>query len=118
MGYMKALKTKTLKISEVLLSISRLFSGPERLPLLKRYVIQQVSFLVMKHCPCSHLSSSSLDSVLLLRVLDFSLRLVAILISFLPCIIVLHRQSHYMLTANHSFPSLRLPLKLITFMHD
>lgn len=36
-GYMKALKTKTLKISEVLLSISRLFSGPERLPLLKRF---------------------------------------------------------------------------------
>ncbi|GAU11015.1 hypothetical protein TSUD_113080, partial [Trifolium subterraneum] len=34
-GYMKALKTKTLKIGEVLLSISRLFSGPERRPLLE-----------------------------------------------------------------------------------
>ncbi|CAJ2661269.1 unnamed protein product [Trifolium pratense] len=36
-GYMKALKTKTLKIGEVLLSISRLFSGPERRPLLERF---------------------------------------------------------------------------------
>ncbi|WJX74795.1 DNA helicase [Trifolium repens] len=36
-GYMKALKTKTLKIGEVLQSISRLFSGPERRPLLERF---------------------------------------------------------------------------------
>ncbi|KAF7814283.1 regulator of telomere elongation helicase 1-like protein isoform X1 [Senna tora] len=36
-SYMKALKTKAMKISEVLQSISRLFSGPERLPLLKRF---------------------------------------------------------------------------------
>ena len=33
---MKALKSKAMKISEVLQSIARLFSGPERLPLLKR----------------------------------------------------------------------------------
>ncbi|KHN32605.1 regulator of telomere elongation helicase 1 homolog [Glycine soja] len=36
-GYMKALKTKTMKISEVLQCISRLFTGPDRLPLLKRF---------------------------------------------------------------------------------
>ncbi|KAK7375603.1 hypothetical protein VNO78_35510 [Psophocarpus tetragonolobus] len=36
-GYMKALKTKAMKISEVLQCISRLFSGPDRLPLLKRF---------------------------------------------------------------------------------
>ncbi|XP_061338556.1 regulator of telomere elongation helicase 1 homolog [Gastrolobium bilobum] len=36
-GYMKALKTKAMKISEVLQCISRLFSGPERLPLLKSF---------------------------------------------------------------------------------
>ncbi|KAL2332388.1 hypothetical protein Fmac_019969 [Flemingia macrophylla] len=36
-GYMKALKTKAMKISEVLQCISRMFSGPERLPLLKRF---------------------------------------------------------------------------------
>ncbi|TKY48148.1 Regulator of telomere elongation helicase 1 [Spatholobus suberectus] len=34
-SYMKALKTKAMKISEVLQCISRLFSGPDRLPLLK-----------------------------------------------------------------------------------
>ncbi|CAL0324128.1 unnamed protein product [Lupinus luteus] len=36
-GYMKALKTKTMKIGDILQCISRLFSGPERLPLLKRF---------------------------------------------------------------------------------
>nr|XP_007150664.1 hypothetical protein PHAVU_005G171300g [Phaseolus vulgaris]ESW22658.1 hypothetical protein PHAVU_005G171300g [Phaseolus vulgaris] len=36
-GCMKALKTKAMKISEVLQCISRLFSGPDRLPLLKRF---------------------------------------------------------------------------------
>ncbi|MED6133921.1 hypothetical protein PIB30_032722 [Stylosanthes scabra] len=36
-GYMKALKTKAMKIGEVLQCICRLFSGPERLPLLKRF---------------------------------------------------------------------------------
>ncbi|XP_062156859.1 regulator of telomere elongation helicase 1 homolog isoform X3 [Alnus glutinosa] len=35
--FMKALKSKTMKISQVLQSIVRLFSGPERLPLLKRF---------------------------------------------------------------------------------
>ncbi|WVZ01213.1 hypothetical protein V8G54_027282 [Vigna mungo] len=35
-GCMKALKTKAMKISEVLQCISRLFSGPDRLPLVKR----------------------------------------------------------------------------------
>ncbi|KAM5579000.1 regulator of telomere elongation helicase 1 [Rosa sericea] len=34
---MKALKSKAMNISEVLQSIARLFSGPERLPLLKRF---------------------------------------------------------------------------------
>lgn len=34
---MKALKSKAMKISEVLQSIARLFSGPERLPLLERF---------------------------------------------------------------------------------
>lgn len=77
---MKALKTKTLKISEVLLSISRLFSGPERLPLLKRYV------------NCNRLRVLSgyealslfpfVDKVLLLKILDLSSRLVTILILF------------------------------------
>ncbi|XP_047157903.1 regulator of telomere elongation helicase 1 homolog isoform X1 [Vigna umbellata] len=36
-GCMKALKTKAMKISEVLQCISRLFSGPDRLPLVKRF---------------------------------------------------------------------------------
>ncbi|KAI4329268.1 hypothetical protein L6164_021552 [Bauhinia variegata] len=36
-GFMKALKTKVMKITEVLQSIIRLFSGPERLPLLRRF---------------------------------------------------------------------------------
>ncbi|XP_054783819.1 regulator of telomere elongation helicase 1 homolog isoform X2 [Prosopis cineraria] len=36
-SYMKALKTKAMRMSEVLQSICRLFSGPERLPLLKRF---------------------------------------------------------------------------------
>ncbi|XP_015933676.1 regulator of telomere elongation helicase 1 homolog [Arachis duranensis] len=36
-GYMKALKTKAMKIGEVLQCICRLFSGAERLPLLKRF---------------------------------------------------------------------------------
>ncbi|OIW15857.1 hypothetical protein TanjilG_04392 [Lupinus angustifolius] len=36
-GYMKALKTKSMKIGDILQCISRLFSGPERLPLLKRF---------------------------------------------------------------------------------
>jgi hypothetical protein len=36
---MKALKSKTMKISQVLQSIVGLFSGPERLPLLKRYLL-------------------------------------------------------------------------------
>ncbi|KAK7261835.1 hypothetical protein RIF29_28156 [Crotalaria pallida] len=36
-GYMKALKTKAMKIGEILQCISRLFSGPERLPLLRRF---------------------------------------------------------------------------------
>ncbi|XP_059458900.1 regulator of telomere elongation helicase 1 homolog [Corylus avellana] len=35
--FMKALKSKTMKISQVLQSIVGLFSGPERLPLLKRF---------------------------------------------------------------------------------
>ncbi|KAI9107823.1 hypothetical protein K1719_021159 [Acacia pycnantha] len=35
--YMKALKTKAMMMSEVLQSICRLFSGPERIPLLKRF---------------------------------------------------------------------------------
>lgn len=39
-GYMKALKTKAMKIGEVLQCISRLFSAPERLPLLKRYLVK------------------------------------------------------------------------------
>ncbi|XP_028756068.1 regulator of telomere elongation helicase 1 homolog isoform X1 [Neltuma alba] len=36
-SYMKALKTKAMMMSEVLQSICGLFSGPERLPLLKRF---------------------------------------------------------------------------------
>lgn len=36
-GFMKALKSKAMKIGQVLESIARLFSGPERLPLLKRF---------------------------------------------------------------------------------
>lgn len=36
-GFMKALKSKTVKTSQVLQSIVGLFSGSERLPLLKRY---------------------------------------------------------------------------------
>jgi len=36
-GCMRALQTKAMKISEVLQCISRLFAGPDRLPLLKRY---------------------------------------------------------------------------------
>ncbi|KAE9588051.1 putative DNA helicase [Lupinus albus] len=36
-GYMKALKTKAMKIGDILQCICRLFSGPERLPLLKRF---------------------------------------------------------------------------------
>ncbi|KAI9107767.1 hypothetical protein K1719_021188 [Acacia pycnantha] len=35
--YMKALKTKAMMMNEVLQSICRLFSGPARLPLLKRF---------------------------------------------------------------------------------
>jgi regulator of telomere elongation helicase 1 len=35
--FMKALKSKAMKIGHVLQSIVRLFSGPERFPLLKRY---------------------------------------------------------------------------------
>ena len=35
-GYMKALKSKAMKISLVLQSIAKLFSGQERLPLLER----------------------------------------------------------------------------------
>ena len=34
---MKALKSKVMKISQVLQSIVRLFSGPDRLHLLERY---------------------------------------------------------------------------------
>lgn len=34
---MKALKSKAMKISEVLQTIARLFSGPERLSLFRRY---------------------------------------------------------------------------------
>lgn len=35
-NYMKALKTKAMMVKEVLQSICRLFSGPDRLPLLRR----------------------------------------------------------------------------------
>ncbi|KAK3219740.1 hypothetical protein Dsin_013710 [Dipteronia sinensis] len=36
-GFMKALKSEAMKIGQVLRSIAKLFSGPERLPLLKRF---------------------------------------------------------------------------------
>ncbi|XP_057969056.1 regulator of telomere elongation helicase 1 homolog isoform X2 [Malania oleifera] len=36
-GFMKALKSKAMKIGQVLQCIARLFSAPERLPLLKRF---------------------------------------------------------------------------------
>ncbi|XP_031265333.1 regulator of telomere elongation helicase 1 homolog [Pistacia vera] len=36
-GFMKALKSKAMKIGHVLQSIANLFSGPERLPLLRRF---------------------------------------------------------------------------------
>lgn len=36
-GFMKAMKSKAMKISHVLQSIAKLFTGPERLPLLRRY---------------------------------------------------------------------------------
>ncbi|KAJ4843835.1 hypothetical protein Tsubulata_047102 [Turnera subulata] len=36
-GFMKALKSKAMKISHVLESIAKIFSGPERFPLLKRF---------------------------------------------------------------------------------
>ncbi|KAL5824826.1 hypothetical protein ACOSQ3_020889 [Xanthoceras sorbifolium] len=36
-GFMKALKSKAIKIGQVLQSIAKLFSGPERLPLLRRF---------------------------------------------------------------------------------
>lgn len=36
-GFMKAMKSKAMKISHVLQSIAQLFAGPERLPLLRRY---------------------------------------------------------------------------------
>ncbi|XP_024958342.2 regulator of telomere elongation helicase 1 homolog isoform X6 [Citrus sinensis] len=35
-GFMKAMKSKAMKISHVLQSIAKLFAGPERLPLLRR----------------------------------------------------------------------------------
>ncbi|CBI36155.3 unnamed protein product, partial [Vitis vinifera] len=41
-GFMKALKSKAMKIGQVLESIARLFSGPERLPLLKRYEVLSI----------------------------------------------------------------------------
>ncbi|KAI9160826.1 hypothetical protein LWI28_011852 [Acer negundo] len=36
-GFMKALKSEAMKIGQVLQSIAKLFSGPDRLPLLKRF---------------------------------------------------------------------------------
>ncbi|KAH9666138.1 Regulator of telomere elongation helicase 1-like [Citrus sinensis] len=36
-GFMKAMKSKAMKISHVLQSIAKLFAGPERLPLLRRF---------------------------------------------------------------------------------
>ncbi|KAJ7962976.1 regulator of telomere elongation helicase 1 [Quillaja saponaria] len=36
-GLMKALKSKAMRITEVLQSIARIFAGPERLPLLRRF---------------------------------------------------------------------------------
>jgi hypothetical protein len=86
---MKALKTKTLKIGEVLQSISRLFSGPERRPLLERYVNCNRSSVLLWLWSIVPVSIHQL-TVSLLRNLYLSLRLVTIRISFLPCIIVLH----------------------------
>lgn len=52
-GYMKALKSKAMKIGSVLQSIAKLFSGQERLPLLRRfkhYIPPKYHSLYEKHC--------------------------------------------------------------------
>ncbi|KAJ8452039.1 hypothetical protein Cgig2_016620 [Carnegiea gigantea] len=52
-GYMKALKSKAMKIGAVLQSIVKLFSGQERLPLLtrfKHYVPQKYHSLYEQYC--------------------------------------------------------------------
>uniref|UniRef100_A0A7C8YLI2 Uncharacterized protein n=1 Tax=Opuntia streptacantha TaxID=393608 RepID=A0A7C8YLI2_OPUST len=55
-GYMKALKSKAMKIGSVLQSIVKLFSGQERLPLLTRfkyYVPQKYHSLYEQYCTSS-----------------------------------------------------------------
>ncbi|XP_057536046.1 regulator of telomere elongation helicase 1 homolog isoform X2 [Amaranthus tricolor] len=52
-GYMKALKSKAMKISLVLQSIAKLFSGQERLPLLERFknfIPDKYHSLYEQHC--------------------------------------------------------------------
>lgn len=43
-GYLKDLKTKTMKINDVLQSIATLFSSPDRIFLLQRYLTLTLIF--------------------------------------------------------------------------
>ncbi|GMH22211.1 hypothetical protein Nepgr_024054 [Nepenthes gracilis] len=70
-GYMKALKSKAMKIGPVLQSIVRLFSSQERHPLLRRfkdYIPVKYHSLYDEHCAsnCKTLSAASHDQALLL----------------------------------------------------
>lgn len=52
-GYMKALKSKAMKINSVLQSIAKLFSGQERFPLLRRfkhYIPEKYHSLYEEYC--------------------------------------------------------------------
>ena len=68
MGFMKALKSKAMKIGQVLESIARLFSGPERLSLLRRYKVLSI-IVQVSVAACSKFSLSSSISFLPSRFL-------------------------------------------------
>ena len=53
---MKALKSKVMKISQVLQSIVRLFSGPDRLHLLERYSLLFDFNTIGGNCLCGFAS--------------------------------------------------------------
>ena len=58
---MKALKSKVMKISQVLQSIVRLFSGPDRLHLLERYSLLFDFNTIGGNCPCGYASKILLE---------------------------------------------------------
>ena len=59
--FMKALKSKEMMISQVLQSIVRLFSGPERLHLLERYSLLFDFNTIGGNCPCGYASKILLE---------------------------------------------------------